>query len=258
MDQNTSYDSLDTPALTNLLLNPEQSSDVHQGALSALARRSVYQRSPTVMTILRSVITHADRYDQHLMMQLIDILATDPDSEATVAMLEVLPDMLEAGIDPHGFLKAEFREYFYTAMVTRQREDDLLVWGDMLPQLAAKTLVAALIDPAAGSLQAIEPLTLIDRMDEPSRTKALVSVISGVAHMGHKPETVQGAVDLITRSSDDAQLEDGLSVLAGQYEKAKKAGRDSQAGLLEQALRILDTEPRSTSERLTGKRPWAP
>src|SRR5687767_10168481 len=104
----SNYDSLDTPTLTSLLLNADQAPEVHRGALSALARRSVYQRSATILTILRSVLTHPDRYDQDVMMSLIDILATDPNSEATAAMLEVLPEMLEQGVAPKSALKPEF------------------------------------------------------------------------------------------------------------------------------------------------------
>jgi len=257
MDQNTSYDNLDTPTLTSLLLNADQPSDVHRGALSALARRSAYQRSSTIMTILRSVLHNPDRYDQDVMMALIDILATDPESDATASMLEVLPEVLEQGMDPRSALKPEFREYFYTALVTRQREDDLLVWGEMLPELDAKTLVASLIDPAAGPLEALEPLTLIDRLMEPQRTKALINVIVGIAHVGRDPKIVQDATTMLARSADPNQLRDGVNALGQQWEKAKKAGRKAQSDLLEQSLAILDDEPRTAAERLTGKRPWA-
>jgi hypothetical protein len=257
MDQNTSYDLLDTPTLTNLLLNADQSADVHRAALSALARRSAFQRSATIITILRSVLRYADRYDQDVMMALIDILATDPEGEATVAMIEVLPEVLEQGVDPKSAVKPEFREYFYTALVTRQRDDDLLVWGEMLPQLDAKTLVASLVDRAAGPLEAIEPLTLIDRLPEPQRTKALISVIVGVAHVGGSRKVVQSATASLTRSADQGQLRDSINGLAQHWEKAKKAGRKEQTELLEQALSTLDGEPRTAAERLTGKRPWA-
>jgi hypothetical protein len=257
MDQNTSYDQLDTPTLTNLLLNADQAADVHRGALSALARRSAFQRSATIITILRSVLRYPDRYDQEVMMALIDILATDPESDATLAMIEVLPEVLEHGIDPKSALKPEFREYFYTALVTRQREDDLLVWGEMLPQLDPKTLVASMVDPAAGPLEAVEPLTLIDRLPEPQRTKALISVIVGVAHMSGNRKVIQTATSMLTRSADQGQLKDSINGLAQHWEKAKKAGRKEQGDLLEQALSVLDGEPRSATERLTGKRPWA-
>jgi hypothetical protein len=257
MDQNSSYDALDTPTLTNLLLNADQAPDVHRGALSALARRSAYQRSATITTILRSVLRNPERYDQDVMMALIDILATDPDSEATAAMIDVLPEMLEHGMDSRSALRPEFREYFYTALVTRQRQDDLLVWGEMLPQLDAKTLVASLIDPAAHPLEAIEPITLIDRLPEPQRTKALINVIAGIAHLGGKLKPVQESTSMLSRSADAGQLRDGLSTLAQHWEKARKAGRKQQVDILEQALSIIDDEPRSAAEKLTGKRPWA-
>jgi hypothetical protein len=223
-----------------------------------LARRGAYQRSSTIITILRSVLRYPERYDQDVMMALIDILATDPEAEATGAMLEVLPDMLDSGMDPRTALKPEFREYFYTALVTRQREDDLVVWGEMLPELEAKTLVAALVDPSAQALEALEPATLIDRLPEPQRTKALISVIVGAAHMSGNPKTVAEASAMLARSMDPNQLADGIEVLAQHWEKAKKGGRKRQAELLEKALEALDHTPRSAGERLTGKRPWAP
>jgi hypothetical protein len=257
MDQHSSYDALDTPTLTNLLLNADQNPDVHRGALSALARRSAYQRSATITTILRSVLRNPGRYDQDVMMALIDILATDPEAEATAAMIDVLPEMLEHGMDPRSELRPEFREYFYTALVTRQRQDDLLVWGEMLPQLDAKTLVASLIDAAAHPLEAIEPITLIDRLPEPQRTKALINVIAGIAHLGGNIKPVQEAIAMLARSADRGQLRDGVNTLGQHWEKSKKANRKQQADVLEQALAIIDDEPRSAAEKLTGKRPWA-
>ncbi len=258
MDNNQSnYDALDVQALSSLLLNADMSPEVHRGALSALARRSPYQRSTLIIQILRSVMSHPDRYDQEVMMALIDILGSDPNADATAAMLEVLPDMLEQALDPKRALKPEFREYFYQTLVTRQREDDLSVWGEMLPNLEAKTLVAILVDPVARPLEALEPLTLIDRLREPSRTKALISVIAGVAHTGGDPANVQKAAALIANSADADQLKEGINVLGQHWDRAKKSGRRAQTEMLERALSIIDPAPRTPTERLTGKRMWA-
>lgn len=258
MAQQSHYDSLDLPALQSILLNTEQKPDVHRAALSALARRSAYQRGKAVIEIMRSVLRHPDRYDLDVMMALIDIMATDPEAEATEMMLSILPDLIEAALDANrGALKPEFRSYFYQALVTRQREDDLVVWSEMLPQLDVKTLVGAIVDPAAGPLEAIEPLTLIERQPEPQRTKALISIIAGVARGGGDPKNIQKATALLAKSADEAQLAEGISVLAQHWERAKKAGRRGQTEMLENVLRLIDDQPRSATERLTGKRPWA-
>lgn len=252
------YDSLDIAALTSLLLNPDRPADVHRSALSALSRRSAFDRTSSLVSLLKSMVNNPGRYDQDVMMALIDILATDPTPAATEAMLEALPAVLGSAMDSGDALKREFREYFYTALVTRQREGDLQVWAESLPELDAKTLVAATVDPAAGALTELDPLTLIDRLDEPHRTKALISVIAGVAHRHGSVDYLDSAVQMLKRASAVDQLNDGLEVLGQQWEKSKKAGRGNQAGLLEAALRSLDTRPRSASERITGKRPWAP
>src|SRR5574341_225628 len=256
MSQSSHYDSLDTMALQSILLNTDQKPEAHRAALSALARRSFYQRSKVVVEIMRSVLRHPDRYDQDAMMALIDIMATDPEAEATEIMLRVLPDMVEAALDSNrAALKSEFRNYYYQALITRQRDDDLVVWGEMLPQLDVKTLVGTIVDPAAAPLEAIEPFTLIDRQPEPQRTKALISIIAGVARSNSDPKHIQTAIALLTKSADKAQLSEGIAVLAQQWERAKKAGRHPATDLLENALRLLDDQPRTTAERLTGKRP---
>jgi hypothetical protein len=256
MADQSNLDSLETPALTTLLLNPDQPPEIHRGALSALARRSAFQRSSTVTTILRSVLTNPDRYDQDAMMALIDILATDPEAEATVAMIEVLPEMVAAGVTGKDEVRASFREYFYQCLVTRQRDADLAVWAEMLPELDTRTLVGSLIDPAAGSLEALEPLTLIDRLAEPQRSKALFSVVVGAAHLGARVENAERAV-MFLKSSSQSDLADGIATLAQHWERAKKAGRNRTVSILEAALATLDTQPRTAAERLTGKRPWA-
>src|SRR5262249_10249887 len=159
-------------ALSALLLNADRPADVHRAALSALSRRSPYDRTSTLVALLKSMVSHPGRYNQEVMMSLIDILATDPTPQATEAMLDSLPVVLGTAMDGSDALKPDFREYFYQALVTRQRDGDLEVWATMLPELEIKTLVAALIDPVAKPLEALEPITLIDRQPEPQRTKA--------------------------------------------------------------------------------------
>ncbi|HEC21592.1 MAG TPA: hypothetical protein ENI95_01605 [Chloroflexi bacterium] len=253
------YDSLDTPTLTNLLLNPAQHREIHRAALSALSRRSADQRCPRLVLILRNVISKPDRYDQEIMMAIVDILATDPDPKATIALFEVLPDMLEAGIsDQEGPKpKPEFREYFYKALMTRQRESDMDVWRVMLPQLSPRTLVAMLLDPAAEPLQPLEPLSLIDRLPEPKRTRALIAAIAGVVRARRPAEIAFEAARLLKESHDRARLEEGLRLLTLQWSRYQTARMRAQADTLQTALRLIDPRPRSITERLAGKRPWA-
>src|SRR4051812_20754501 len=96
MSDQAAYDGLDTPALTNLLLNPNQRRDVHRAALSALSRHHPRERTERLLSVLKAVIEAPTRYDQEVMMATIDILATDPDSKATEAMIEMIPSVLSS------------------------------------------------------------------------------------------------------------------------------------------------------------------
>lgn len=255
-DQNP-YDILEIEALMVLLLNPEKPAHVHRAALSALSRRSPYDRTSRMVDLMKSMVNNPGRYDQDVMMALIDILATDPDSQATLAMIESLPHVLGTAVDGTDALKPEFREYFYTALVTRQREGDIEVWQEMLPQLEPRTLIAMLLDPVAGPLEALEPMTLVNRLKEPQRTKALIAVINGITHQKGPIERAVQVAKMLAKSSDPAQLKEGIASLAQAWEKAKKGGREVQLGILEAVLRIVDSKPRSAADRLSGRRPWA-
>jgi hypothetical protein len=252
-----SYDLLDTPTLTNLLLNPNQHREIHRATLSAFSRRSAEQRCPRLVLVIRSIIHNPTLYDQDVMMSAIDILATDPESAATSAFLEALPDVLDTGMGGDETLKYEFREYYYTALMTRQRPADLEVWSEKLPALPARSLVAMMIDPAADSLQTLEPLTLIARLREPDRTKALFSVIAGVIRNRCPVERAYKAARMLAKSSDPAQFEEGMGFLNLHKNRYKAAQLEDQAQEIGGAMKIIDPKPRSTTERLTGRRPWA-
>ena len=146
-----SYDYLDIDSLVNILVNPDSPADAKEGAFRAFCAIDAYTRLEQTTTVLRAMVRRAGRYDAEMMMDAVELLATDPDPSATRAMLEVLPDVLMKGIGGSDELPDSFREYFYQAVVTRSREDDLVVWGEMLPNLDGRTLVAALLDPAAGA-----------------------------------------------------------------------------------------------------------
>jgi hypothetical protein len=175
MRDQAAYDGLDTPALTNLLLNPNQRPEVHRAALSALSRRRPQERTQRLLDVLKAVIDSPKRYDQQVMVATIDILATDPNARATEALIEMLPSVLNA-YELRTGLADEFREYFYEALVTRRREDDIEVWRKKLPDLGSDSLVAMLYDPAAKALKSIDPLKLITKLPASQRNAALRKV----------------------------------------------------------------------------------
>ncbi len=257
IDDQQNYDKLDVDTLTNLLINPENGPNVHRRALSALCRASPNERRMRLIMIMRNLVRVPQRYDQDVMMSIIEILATDPEPEATRAMIEVLPEVLAQGLSNQDALKPEFRQYFYEALVTRQRDDDLEVWAEMIPQFNARSLVGMLLDPVGGALDAVEPLTLIDRQVEPERTKALISLVAGLIQVNRRMDVLQEAVRHLKRSSDPTQLEHGLDALSQRWERASKQKLARQASMLEKVLSVLDTRPRSSAEKLMGKRPWA-
>lgn len=175
MNDQAQYDTLDSLTLVNLLLNPAQRPEVHKGAISALSRRPPSHRTAQLLRVLKAVIENPKRYDLDIMMATIDILATDPDAKATEAMIEMMPAVLKAG-QTHTGLTNEFREYFFQALITRRREDDLEVWREEVPRFDADTLVAMINDPAAAPLKTLDPLKLITRLPSSERSKALRSV----------------------------------------------------------------------------------
>ncbi|MBN1119812.1 MAG: hypothetical protein JXJ17_01940 [Anaerolineae bacterium] len=250
------YEKLDIQTLTNLLTNPDNLPEVHRGAFTALLKIEPDERRKRVAVVVKSMLQEPSRYDSSLIVEAIEILATDPYPDATEAMLNFLPDMLALGIKNRDAISQDVREYYYQALVTRTREDDLVVWSEMLPRLDGKTLVASMLEPAAKALETIEPMTLIDRLSEPDRTRALVSVMRGMAFRG-KRDLIKQAAEMLVRTNHGAEFKRGIDLLADQWGKAKKAGRDKVAQNLELGLSIIDNEPRSAVDRLTGKRPWA-
>jgi hypothetical protein len=184
-EQQQVFEMMDLDALTNILLTANQRPDVQRAAMSAMSRRSPLQRNAKLALILKQVVRYPDRYNQDVMMSLIDILATDPEPDATATMIEILPKVLDSAMTPGGALKPQFRRYFYQALVSRRRESDILVWQEMLPQLKPDTLAAALLDPVGKPLNALEPFTLINRLPRRKRSRLLWRVIFGALGRGN-------------------------------------------------------------------------
>ncbi|GAB4481183.1 MAG: hypothetical protein Kow00124_28650 [Anaerolineae bacterium] len=232
-----SYDTMSLSELTNLLLYVDQDPEVVREVLSALSRRDRGERNPRLVAAIEHVLKFPDRYNQQALMGVIDILATDPHPDATVAMIDLLPEFAAALLDRGQTASPEFREYFFQALLTRQRDSDLEVWAEMLPTLDPKTLVSLIADPAACELALeLEPLTLIDRMAEPNRTKALVYAISCAARHGTAHTDVEKACDLLRGSHSIPHFQQGRDLLRQQAKKAREANQHAQARMLNRAL----------------------
>jgi hypothetical protein len=184
-EQQQVFEMMDLDSLTNLLLNANQRPDVQRAAISAMSRRSPLQRNAKLAMIIEQVVKAPQRYNQDVMVSLIDILATDPEPDATATMIEILPKVLEAAMTSGRALKPQFRRYFYQALVSRRRESDIPVWQEMLPQLDADTIAAMLLDPAAKPLNALEPFTLISRLSQRKRNRLLWRVMFGALERGN-------------------------------------------------------------------------
>ena len=184
-EQQQVFEMMDLDSLTSLLLNANQRPDVQRAAISAMSRRSPLQRNAKLALIIEQVVSFPERYNQDVMISLIDILATDPEPDATATMIEVLPKVLDAAMTPGGALKPQFRRYFYQALVSRRRESDIPVWQEMLPQLKPDTIAAALLDPVAKPLNALEPFTLISRLSRQKRNRLLWRVMFGALGRGN-------------------------------------------------------------------------
>lgn len=252
------YDQMDIAELAKFVVYTDTEPHQRREALSALSRRDTIQRTSRLIMTMEYVLKNPDRYDQDMMMSIIDLFATDPEPNATVAMLDLLPLVASAILDNRQ-LKDEFREYFYTALMTRRRDEDLDVWAEMLPELDPKTLVGAASDPVAGVLVDIEPVTLLDRQPEPHRTRALFYAVSQmIQHQSNSDGLVQ-AVKLLTESNPDStEYQRGIEALSRQLEKAQGNNDRTRTKVLMKVLGQVDRRSRSAGERLTGKRPWAP
>jgi hypothetical protein len=256
MDDMDALSHFDLDTLVATIIDVELNEEVHRKAISVLLKCDPMERNPYLVRVMKAIASRPSVYDHESMMALVDILATDPDPEATEIMLECLPIVAESSLGKDS-LSPEFRTYFYEALATRQREDDLDVWGQVLPTLSPKTLVALVIDSQAKPLEIIEPTTLLTRLIEPDRTKGLLSAILGLARRGGAPDQFKPLVQALKERHDEDQMNSGLSALEKQWEMANKAGRNQQVKILEAVLRSLDTRPRTAPERLMGRRPWA-
>lgn len=192
------YHTLDVTTLTGVLLNPNQRPSVHREALSAMAKVSPEERRARVAQVIRNVIQFPTRYNQEVMAQAIDLLATDPAVQATETMLHLLPEIARSmlGKDP---LSDSFRDYFYITLMTRKRPEDREIWQKQLAHLDGETLAALLLDPLAEPVSAVvRPLQRIENLDKQHRGRALKLLLMRGISAG-LPEPVMSAVRLMIR-----------------------------------------------------------
>jgi hypothetical protein len=253
------FSKLDATTLTNTLLNPDAGEEAHRAALGALAQRGPMERNPRLVQVLGSILGNPTRWEPDIPEKIIDLFATDPDPEATVAMLEVLPVLLDQDRSQGttGSLSM-VRGYFYTALATRERDEDIVVWSEFLPTFDARMLVGIILDPQAGPLaEAIAPFELLGRRPEPERTNGIFAILVGATRSDSPTEEVRQAFGLLKQGAHRQAYMDGIETLAEHWERANESGHTQHAKGLESVLAVMDKRPRSPRERLTGKRPWA-
>ncbi len=173
------YAHLNLGVLRELLLTSSGKPDVQQAVIAELSKQRPLVRSNELIKALTDMIHYPDLYNDDLTASIVEALATDPYPEATEAMFEALPSIAAAAHDRKTRHTHDLREYFYQALVTRQRETDQTVWRHMVPRLSPEALVNILTDPAAGPLnQFLRPLEIIDRMPRDTRRQALSTLFS--------------------------------------------------------------------------------
>lgn len=165
------FAGLDPSSLINYLLNPILPRADQKDAIDELTRRKPEERAYIAQQVLVKMFERQHDY-KNGTLDLIDLLGTDPDSSATTAMLNALPAVVSSAEKK---LKSEaVRNYFYTVLLTRQREGDKEVWRDRLAGFGSETLIGLLNDPAAKSFcEAMDPVEIMDRLPEPKRSQVL-------------------------------------------------------------------------------------
>ena len=253
------YDKVDVAALVSAILNTELEPTEHRAALGALAERSPNERNPRLAQILTAILTNPSAWDASVPEAIVDLLATDPNANATTAMLKVLPTLLK--LDRPGGTSpiSGVRGYFYEALASRERDEDIAVWAEFVPTLKAADLAAILLDNEATPLiEALDPLELIGGLNEPERTNGIFSVIAGSSRSGEVNVTIRKCLELLKLGANRDAYFGGIALLADYYQQAKGNKRETHVKGLHAVLAMMDNSPRSAADKLTGKRPWAP
>lgn len=172
------YTGIPASTLVHLVISAHDDPVTQRKALAELAKLSPQRRGSQLILALRSMMERPQLYELDIMYAIIELLATDPNPDATRAMIEVLPNIAQAQKKGTGPLTLDLRGYFYQALATRRRDTDRAVWREMLPQLSGETLVNLLTDPAAEQIRSLlNPMTLIEHLPREQRRQALRDVL---------------------------------------------------------------------------------
>jgi hypothetical protein len=174
------YRKLDFVTLLNILLDNPDKPSLQREALDQLRTLPPDTRSQSLIQSLKGMVHYHTRNDVGVLTDIVDLLATDPNPEATRAMLDVLPIVAKSVDEPQTSLTPEFREYYYQALLTRRRAADRALWAECLPKLDGETLVDIITDPAAAPLaEAIVPMRWINRLPRRERRQTLTNLVVG-------------------------------------------------------------------------------
>ncbi len=174
--QSPEFHKLDLVTMTTVLLDAptakEQNRVLEQFRIAPPAGRRSH-----LLSLLRSMVEAKRQYDPEVMISVVDLLATDPDPEATKALLNALPNVARAARSGSKQNTA-FRGYFYSALMTRRRDVDRDAWKAAVATFDFDTLIGLLLDPAAAPVAAqLKPFKRIDRLPRRERSAALRSLI---------------------------------------------------------------------------------
>ncbi len=195
------YKAPDVEWLTSMLLSRSYAPEVQRGALSGLRKVRPDIRRRRLIKVLHHYIDQPHGYDPDVMIGAVDLLATDPSVEATAALLELLPLLAQSILRRRG-VPEDFRAYYYSALMTRRRDEDRFTWRDYLLEFGWETWAGLVLDPAAAPLeQILHPLGQIDRLPRAERHQALRAIMRRGIMQG-APRQVLQAIRLMLRGED--------------------------------------------------------
>lgn len=174
------YGHVDLGTLRQILLTSRGRSEIQRTIIDEMKKLTPQVRARELAKILTDVIQRPHLYNEGVATAVVELLATDPNPEATEGMLTALPVVAMGAHDRQMHAPRDFREYFYEALLTRRRDSDEPVWDAMVPRLEGDSLVDILADPVARPLvDVIDPFKLIDRLPTDERRRALFSAVFG-------------------------------------------------------------------------------
>lgn len=206
------------------------------------------------------MIRNLEGWQPDIPQQIIKLFGTDPNPASTSGLLDVLPVVLGQSppADPDSDLYA-LRDYYYQMVASRESDEDIKVWMAFIPELKSSMLISIILDSQAIPLRnAIGPFELIDRLEEPERTTAIFGVLAGATRQGEISDDIREAWGMLKKGAHRQAYVEGMDTLAERYNEARKNNDTAHVTGLHRVLAVMDKSPRTTTDKLTGKRPWAP